>query len=245
MYPSNNVDIEEERRYYKQLRRQRICQISCCIIVIVVLAVFIRAVIVGGKDNGNDIPSISSDTNKGSTIYYTPKLNPNIDQTALLEACTFLQMEHFLDDCQLSTFFASPVSQGVTIPNSIGILTNLNVLILKDQNLVGTIPSSIGLLTQLTYLHLGSNSFTSGSTIPSTLQHLTNLEYLFIYNITYPLVLDTDDSSSSNNICTSIPAGRNKDIYIDCNLITTTNADNGKCSCCSAVKADEAAGESC
>jgi hypothetical protein len=238
---SNNIDsiIDEERQYYKQLRRKRICYISCAIITVFTIAIIIRGAIVGGKDD-KDMPqsSISNNDNSngsntdGSSDSISPKVNPNIDQTQLSETCTFLQMDDNLDECQLSNAFASPVVSGsTTIPSSIGILTNLKILIFKDQDLMGTIPDSIGLLTQLTYLHLGYNSFTSGSTIPTTIQKLSNLEYLFLYNNTYPLVLDSDD------LCMSIPAGRNNAIYIDCDTTTTTSI-NGKCSCCKSERGE-------
>jgi Leucine-rich repeat (LRR) protein len=57
-----------------------------------------------------------------------------------------------------------------TIPTSIGMLTNLNVLNLAENHLNGTIPTEIGLLTEVQVLGLFSNQLTG--TVPSSLASL-------------------------------------------------------------------------
>ena len=46
---------------------------------------------------------------------------------------------------------------GYTIPNEIGILTNLQKLDLSSTGLIGSIPTDVGLLTKLTELVMGKH----------------------------------------------------------------------------------------
>eukprot|EP00533_Pseudo-nitzschia_delicatissima_P011349 CAMPEP_0197284030 /NCGR_PEP_ID=MMETSP1432-20130617/25232_1 /TAXON_ID=44447 /ORGANISM="Pseudo-nitzschia delicatissima, Strain UNC1205" /LENGTH=480 /DNA_ID=CAMNT_0042751029 /DNA_START=30 /DNA_END=1472 /DNA_ORIENTATION=+ len=68
-----------------------------------------------------------------------------------------------------------------TVPTDIGDLTSLTTLKLEKNSLSGSIPSEIGLLTLLTRLHLTENNWTS--TIPSEIGMLTNLASLRIMDI--------------------------------------------------------------
>ena len=63
-----------------------------------------------------------------------------------------------------------------TIPEEIGLLTALTMLLLTDKQLTGTIPSQLGQLTLLELLWLDRNQLTG--TIPSQLGLLTALTYL-------------------------------------------------------------------
>merc|ERR1711865_191903 len=62
---------------------------------------------------------------------------------------------------------------GYTIPNEIGILTNIEELELYDTGLIGSIPTEVGLLTELTGLELYSN--TMEDSIPTEIGLLTEL----------------------------------------------------------------------
>merc|ERR1711865_765987 len=62
---------------------------------------------------------------------------------------------------------------GYTIPNEIGILTNLEELDLSGTGLIGSIPTEIGLLTELTWMYLDNN--TMEDSIPTEIGLLTEL----------------------------------------------------------------------
>ncbi|KAL0006003.1 hypothetical protein SO802_013564 [Lithocarpus litseifolius] len=62
------------------------------------------------------------------------------------------------------------------LPDSIGNLNSLNVLLIGNCDFSGHIPSSLGNLTRLTYLDLSNNSFVGQ--IPSSLSNLISLSYL-------------------------------------------------------------------
>ena len=64
------------------------------------------------------------------------------------------------------------------IPNDIGKLKNLIILVIADNNVTGVIPESIGELTSLRMLQL-SNNLLSG-TVPESIGNLKNLEFLYI-----------------------------------------------------------------
>jgi len=65
-----------------------------------------------------------------------------------------------------------------TLPVQIGMLTDLQHLILRGNQLTGNIPVEIRTLTNLITFDLGFNNLTG--TIPSQIGQLLNLEYLFI-----------------------------------------------------------------
>lgn len=65
------------------------------------------------------------------------------------------------------------------IPESIGKLKHLNYLCLGDNNMYGEIPSSIGNLTELEWLRI-TNTKISGR-IPESIGNLTKLRYLMLY----------------------------------------------------------------
>ncbi|GLJ34399.1 hypothetical protein SUGI_0691570 [Cryptomeria japonica] len=62
------------------------------------------------------------------------------------------------------------------LPNSIGNLVSLKILMTIGCNFNGQIPSELGNLTNLSFLALNSNKFTGS--IPATLGKLTNVEWL-------------------------------------------------------------------
>lgn len=63
-----------------------------------------------------------------------------------------------------------------TIPPELGNLTNLRELSLGDNKLEGPVPERFGQLTELQHLDLRGNSF--GGAIPDSLRHLAKLEHL-------------------------------------------------------------------
>ncbi|RKZ41194.1 MAG: hypothetical protein DRR00_31850, partial [Candidatus Parabeggiatoa sp. nov. 3] len=65
-----------------------------------------------------------------------------------------------------------------SIPESLGNLSNLSILALRDNQLSGSIPESLGNLSNLTWLDLARNQL-SGS-IPESLGNLSNLKYLIL-----------------------------------------------------------------
>ena len=64
------------------------------------------------------------------------------------------------------------------IPDSLGQLSNLAYLLLNTNNLSGIIPDSIGLLSNLQYLYLSSNNLSG--TISNSLGQLRILRYLYL-----------------------------------------------------------------
>lgn len=65
-----------------------------------------------------------------------------------------------------------------TIPNSLGLLSELRKLYLIDNNLSGTIPDTIGQLTALTILDLNNNQLSGSVGDAQGWQELTKLKYL-------------------------------------------------------------------
>lgn len=77
---------------------------------------------------------------------------------------------------QLINFFFNQISG--TLPSTVGILSNLELLMLERNLMSGTLPSTLGNLSSLQGLNLRFNGFSG--TIPTTLGLLTNLG-----NLTY------------------------------------------------------------
>ncbi len=67
-----------------------------------------------------------------------------------------------------------------TIPASLGQLTDLTLLYLRDNELSGEIPAELGKLTNLKWLSLSGNKLTGP--IPGNLGNLASLERLFLHN---------------------------------------------------------------
>nr|ABG73621.1 leucine-rich repeat receptor-like kinase [Populus tomentosa] len=99
--------------------------------------------------------------------------------------------EHAVDPCSWAMVTCSPdnfvTSLGApsqrlsgTLSPYIGNLTNLQSLLLQDNNISGHIPSELGRLPKLKTIDLSSNNF-SGQ-IPSALSNLNNLQYLRLNN---------------------------------------------------------------
>ncbi|MCD7470929.1 histidine kinase osmosensor [Datura stramonium] len=67
-----------------------------------------------------------------------------------------------------------------TLSPSIGNLTNLQIILLQNNNITGPIPKEIGRLSKLQTLDLSDNFFTGD--IPLSLGHLNNLKYMRLNN---------------------------------------------------------------
>ncbi|GMH27548.1 hypothetical protein Nepgr_029391 [Nepenthes gracilis] len=67
-----------------------------------------------------------------------------------------------------------------TLSPSIGSLTNLQIVLLQNNNISGPVPSEIGRLSKIQTLDLSNNWFTGE--IPSSLSHLKSLQYLRLNN---------------------------------------------------------------
>ncbi|OIV90181.1 hypothetical protein TanjilG_01377 [Lupinus angustifolius] len=96
-----------------------------------------------------------------------------------------------VDPCNWNMVYCSPenlvISLGTpsqslsgTLSPSIGNLTNLQSVLLQNNNITGPIPSELGKLTMLHTLDL-SNNFFNGK-IPPSLGHLRSLQYLRLNN---------------------------------------------------------------
>jgi hypothetical protein len=98
-----------------------------------------------------------------------------------------------------------------TMPSSLGALAALEILDLSRNQISGTIPSSLGALTALWYLDLGDNQLSG--TIPSSLVALTALS---------ELLLNDNQLVGTMRICTSEQFFG--DLVADCAKVT--------CTCC-------------
>lgn len=95
-------------------------------------------------------------------------------------ACDFLSLAS-LTACRATSNFdtlndAGDSTTGSTIPNEVGILTQLSWLDVSTNQLKGTIPSEIGVLSKMEWLNFYTNQLTGS--IPSEIGHLPRLEYL-------------------------------------------------------------------
>ena len=68
--------------------------------------------------------------------------------------------------------------QSGTLPISLGLLSNLQILYLSGNTLSGIIPDSLGQLSNLWYLDLSGNNLSG--IIPDSLGQLSNLYYLYL-----------------------------------------------------------------
>ncbi|PAN24020.1 hypothetical protein PAHAL_4G185300 [Panicum hallii] len=98
-----------------------------------------------------------------------------------------------VDPCSWTTVTCSPdkLVTGLEAPSqslsgmlspTIGNLTNLQIVLLQNNNITGPIPAEIGKLSKLKTLDLSSNHLYGG--IPTTVGHLQSLQYLRLNNNT-------------------------------------------------------------
>jgi Leucine-rich repeat (LRR) protein len=174
------IDIEYvvDTTQYQQLIQSIFSGIKIILLIALIVVVSIRF---GSKRSKSNQPPIDSDAS--ITVSF-------------MVACNFLNITN-LSDCQNTTKFDmindNVTTVGSTIPNEIGLLTQLTHLDMYGEGLMGTIPSSIGNLVQLTWLNVFSNSLTG--TIPSS---LGNLVALTIFSFDYNHFIGTIPSSLGN-----------------------------------------------
>ncbi|GLT63458.1 hypothetical protein SLA2020_360230 [Shorea laevis] len=102
----------------------------------------------------------------------------NWDENAV-DPCSWTMVTCSLDSQVIGIGAPSQYLSG-TLSRSIGNLTNLQLVLLQNNNISGSIPSEIGRLPKLRTLDLSNNHF-SGQ-IPGTLSHLNSLQYLRLNN---------------------------------------------------------------
>ncbi len=118
----------------------------------------------------------------GQGFYYSliennknPKL---LTEQQLDQVQRFTDLSEALDNPQ-QVYILDLEDAGIkSLPQSIGLLTNLQVLILND-NFLDSIPSSIGKLTNLQILRAENNNL---KTLPASIGNLTNLEEIALAN---------------------------------------------------------------
>ncbi|TYH24987.1 hypothetical protein ES288_A03G133500v1 [Gossypium darwinii] len=91
------------------------------------------------------------------------------------DPCTWSMVTCSADGQVIGLGAPSQGLSGVLAP-SIGNLTNIQTVLLQDNNISGNIPSEIGKLSKLQNLDLSNNNFCGQ--IPTTFSHLKNLEFL-------------------------------------------------------------------
>ncbi|XP_065880015.1 protein NSP-INTERACTING KINASE 2 [Euphorbia lathyris] len=102
----------------------------------------------------------------------------NWDETAV-DPCSWAMITCSPDGLVTGLGAPSQYLSGTLSP-SIGNLTNLQLVLLQNNNFSGHLPSEIGRLSKLKTLDLSNNFFTGE--IPSTLSNLKNLQYLRLNN---------------------------------------------------------------
>ena len=173
------------------------------IMIIVGVGIFVGTYCGTGRCSPAQGQNASQSLRSSNTTDQVATLPPSTKSVdSLMVACHFLSISD-LSECQATTSFHGS-TVGDTIPSEIGLLTQLQMLDLYQQQLVGTIPSTMGNLIHLTALYLYVNQLTgtipstlgnlvlltglyfaqnqlSGS-IPSTFGNLIELNYLYLYN---------------------------------------------------------------
>ncbi|KAJ8774524.1 hypothetical protein K2173_016970 [Erythroxylum novogranatense] len=102
----------------------------------------------------------------------------NWDATAV-DPCSWNMVTCSPDGLVVGLGAPSQSLSGILSP-SIGNLTNLQLVLLQNNNISGHIPSELGRLSKLRTLDLSHNFFTGK--IPSNLSHLRSLQYLRLNN---------------------------------------------------------------
>ncbi|XP_010558548.1 PREDICTED: protein NSP-INTERACTING KINASE 1-like isoform X2 [Tarenaya hassleriana] len=96
-----------------------------------------------------------------------------------VDPCSWTMVTCSSDNFVISLGTPSQSLSGTLSPG-IGNLTNLQIVLLQNNNISGTLPAELGRLAKLQTLDLSSNFF--HGEIPSSLGHLTSLQYLLNNN---------------------------------------------------------------
>ncbi|XP_078152604.1 uncharacterized protein LOC144547786 [Carex rostrata] len=134
-----------------------------------------------------------------------------IPNTLILVNFTSLRVLH-LSDQNFNT----------TIPNWMGSLHSLNVLILENCNLVGPYPATLGNLTNLVQLNLRFNYQNLNGTIPTDIGNLTNLVRLDLSYNNLNGTIPTDIGNLTNLIQLDL-SGNKLNGTIRTNIVNLTN----------------------
>ncbi|KAJ0601740.1 putative protein kinase RLK-Pelle-LRR-XI-1 family [Helianthus annuus] len=120
-----------------------------------------------------------------------------------------------------------------SIPEQIGLLSNLNFLSLRENQLTANLPISLTNLTHLKYLDIFSNQFTGQ--LPVSFSNFTNLEYLDLSNNHFSgdlphsftnLIHLEDLDLSTNNFSGELPVSLTNLTHLT-NLILSSNNFSG------------------
>jgi hypothetical protein len=89
------------------------------------------------------------------------------------------------------------------LPTEVGLLGNLETLLMADNNFEGSLPTQVGRMESLTIWHLEKNAMTGS--IPSTVENLENLAELSIWG--------NDFTGSASELC---DLDNLQDLIVDC-----------------------------
>jgi cytoskeletal protein RodZ len=103
----------------------------------------------------------------------------------------------------LSELNVNENSIGGELPTEVGLLGNLETLLMADNNFEGSLPTQVGRMESLTIWHLEKNAMTGS--IPSTVENLENLAELSIWG--------NDFTGSASELC---DLDNLQDLIVDC-----------------------------
>ncbi|KAF3792177.1 NSP-INTERACTING KINASE 2 protein [Nymphaea thermarum] len=165
-------------------------------------------------------PSLSSEPLNPEVVALTTIRNALIDPHEILGNWD----ENSVDPCSWALITCSPANQVIVLEapsgslsgrlsSAIGNLTNLQQVLLQNNNITGVIPAELGKLPNLRTLDLSNNKFTGP--IPDSLGQLTSLQYLDL---------------SFNNLSGPVPRVPARTFNIQGNFLTCGSGSAQDCS---------------